>query len=57
MAKTNANFNLSKSVKIMLATITDKGHRNLVKRLFIDAEHAKAQPFRAPKQGGDQNNS
>ena len=50
MAKTNSSFNLSKSVKRMLSTIGDKHQRSIVKRAFIDAEHAAAQPFRGPKQ-------
>ena len=33
----------------MLATFTDKEQRNIVKRAFIDAEHAAAQPFRGPR--------
>lgn len=38
MAKTNASFKLSKSVKRVLATMTNKHQRGEVKKLFIDAE-------------------
>jgi hypothetical protein len=56
MAKTNSSFNLSKPVKRMLATIGDKNQRNLVKRAFINAEHAASQPFRGPRQSKENTN-
>ena len=38
MAKTNANFNLSKSTKRVLSTILSKEQRSIFKRSMIDAE-------------------
>jgi hypothetical protein len=40
MAKTNANFNLSKSVKLIMATMVDPNKRAIFKRAMIDAEHS-----------------
>ena len=49
MAKPNANFKLSKEAKKMIGSSGTKEQRNIVKRAFIDAEHAASQPFRIPK--------
>jgi hypothetical protein len=46
--KPNANFNLSKSAKQMIAN-APKENRNLVKKMFIQAELASSQPFRGPR--------
>ena len=48
MMKPNANFNLSKPAKKMIAN-TPKEKRNLVKQMFIQAELASSQPFRGPR--------
>jgi hypothetical protein len=38
MAKTNANFNMSRMTKYKLAGYTDPVARNLYKKMMIDAE-------------------
>lgn len=38
MAKTNASFNLSKSVKLVAGTIVDKEQRRIFINSMIDAE-------------------
>lgn len=43
MAKTNASFNLSKTVKRKLAGILDPIARNVYKKMMIDAEWAFTQ--------------
>lgn len=40
MAKTNASFNLSKSTKLIAATIVDKERRRTFINHMIDAEHS-----------------
>ena len=40
MAKTNANFNMSRVTKYKLAGYTDPVARNLYKKMMIDAEDA-----------------
>jgi len=40
MAKTNASFNLSKSVKRVMSTIVDRNRRAVYKQSMIDAEHS-----------------
>jgi hypothetical protein len=50
MAKTNANFNLSKESKKLISTGKTKVERGLIKKAFIDAEHAASQPFKGPRQ-------
>ena len=40
MAKTNANFNMSRVTKYKLASYTDSVARNLYKKMMIDAEAA-----------------
>jgi hypothetical protein len=40
MAKTNANFNLSRVTKYKLAGYTDPAARNLYKKMMVDAEAA-----------------
>lgn len=40
MARTNANFNLSKSTKRVLATIADKNQRTIFRNAMIDAENS-----------------
>jgi hypothetical protein len=50
MTKTNANFNLSKPAKKLIGTGKNKVERGLIKKAFIDAEHASSQPFKAPRQ-------
>ena len=42
MAKTNANFNMSRVTKYKLASYTDTLARNLYKKMMIDAEAALA---------------
>ena len=40
MAKTNANFNMSRLTKYKLAGYTDPAARNFYKKMMIDAEAA-----------------
>ena len=40
MAKTNANFNMSRVTKYKLAGYTDPAARNLYKKMMVDAEAA-----------------
>jgi hypothetical protein len=40
MAKTNANFNMSRVTKYKLASYTDPVARNFYKKMMIDAEAA-----------------
>ena len=42
MAKTNANFNISRVTKYKLASYTDPVARNFYKKMMIDAEAALA---------------
>lgn len=42
MAKTNANFNLSRTVKYKLGGYTDPVARNFFKKMMIEAEAALA---------------
>ena len=42
MAKTNANFNMSRLTKYKLAGYTDPAARNFYKKMMIDAEAALA---------------
>lgn len=64
MAKTNANFNMSRVTKYKLASYTDPIARNLYKKAMIDAEaalaSAKNRKFSDPSvaaKGGNRNNS
>jgi hypothetical protein len=64
MAKTNANFNMSRVTKYKLASYTDPTARNLYKKAMIDAEaalaSAKNRKFSDPSvaaKGGNRNNS
>ena len=64
MAKTNANFNMSRLTKYKLASYTDPIARNLYKKAMIDAEaalaSAKNRKFSDPSvaaKGGNRNNS
>ena len=64
MAKTNANFNMSRVTKYKLASYTDPTARNLYKKAMIDAEaalaSAKNRKFSDPSvaaKGGNKNNS
>ena len=64
MAKTNANFNMSRVTKYKLASYTDPIARNLYKKAMIDAEaalaSAKNRKFSDPSvaaKGGNKNNS
>ena len=64
MAKTNANFNMSRVPKYKLASYTDPIARNLYKKAMIDAEaalaSAKNRKFSDPSvaaKGGNRNNS
>jgi hypothetical protein len=64
MAKTNANFNMSRVTKYKLAGYTDPAARNLYKKMMIDAEailaSAKNRKFSDPSvatKGGNRNNS
>ena len=64
MAKTNANFNMSRVTKYKLASYTDSIARNLYKKAMIDAEavlaSAKNRKFSDPSvaaKGGNRNNS
>ena len=54
MAKTNANFNMSRVTKYKLAGYTDPAARNLYKKMMIDAEAtliaAKNRKFSDPAQ-------
>ena len=54
MAKTNANFNMSRSTKYRLAGYTDSLTRNFYKKMMIDAEAtlvaAKNRKFSDPAQ-------
>ena len=55
MAKTNANFNMSRSTKYRLSGYTDSMARNFYKKMMIDAEAtlmaAKNRKFSDPAQG------
>ena len=42
MAKTNASFNLSKPVRRVAATMTDKNQRRIYLNAMIDAEWTQA---------------
>lgn len=42
MAKTNANFNMSRVTKYKLAGYTDSAARNFYKKIMVDAEAALA---------------
>lgn len=42
MAKTNANFNMSRATKYKLAGYTDSAARNFYKKIMVDAEAALA---------------
>ena len=57
MAKTNANFNLSKESKKLIATGKTKEERSIIKRAFINAEHAASQPFKSPRPREGQGNN
>ena len=64
MAKTNANFNMSRVTKYKLASYTDPIARNLYKKAMIDAEaalaSAKNRKFSDPSvaaKGGNKNPS
>ncbi len=64
MAKTNANFNMSRVTKYKLASYTDPTARNLYKKAMIDAEatlaSAKNRKFSDPSvaaKGGNRNPS
>ena len=64
MAKTNANFNMSRVTKYKLASYTDPVARNLYKKMMIDAEaalaSAKNRKFSDPSvaaKGGNKNPS
>ena len=64
MAKTKANFNMSRVTKYKLASYTDSIARNLYKKAMIDAEavlaSAKNRKFSDPSvaaKGGNRNNS
>ena len=54
MAKTNANFNMSRVTKYKLASYTDSIARNFYKKMMIDAEAtlmaAKNRKFSDPAQ-------
>ncbi len=54
MAKTNANFNMSRVTKYKLAGYTDSAARNIYKKMMIDAEAtlmaAKNRKFSDPAQ-------
>ena len=64
MAKTNANFNMSRVTKYKLASYTDPIARNFYKKMMIDAEavlaSAKNRKFSDPSvavKAGNRNNS
>ncbi len=64
MAKTNANFNMSRVTKYKLASYTDSVARNFYKKMMIDAEaalvSAKNRKFSDPSvaaKGGNRNPS
>ncbi len=64
MAKTNANFNMSRVTKYKLASYTNPTARNLYKKAMIEAEatlaSAKNRKFSDPSvaaKGGNRNNS
>ncbi len=40
MAKTKSNFNMSKSSKMIIATVIDPNKRSELRRAMVDAEHA-----------------
>jgi hypothetical protein len=48
MARTNSSFKLSKPAKWMIAN-TPKATRNLVKKMFIDAESTSRIVIRTPR--------
>jgi hypothetical protein len=64
MAKTNANFNMSRVTKYKLAGYTDPVARNFYKKMMVDAEavlaSAKNRKFSDPSvaaKSGNRNNS
>jgi len=60
MAKTNANFNMSRVTKYKLASYTDPVARNFYKKAMIDAEAtlmaAKNRKFSDPASAQKENN-